>query len=416
MTKWHSLPDILDALYEVCENGGSWARPLDLVADATGSCAAVYQHFDRRTDAVVEMETRNLSDERVAEYQARYAFIDPRVAYAKRCRRRMVIADSAFTTEREMGRSEYYEDFLAPQGLRYFGAAILDVQPETLAAFGVQRRSVEGHAEPDDLKLLDVLRPHVERVARLRRLDLYREGLLTAAEDAIESARRGIALVAGSGHAVLVNAEIRRIVERGDGLRLEGGYLVASHAGDRARLSSAIAGAGAIANGAIRAGGRQTLRLRRPYWPEPLIVVVLPAGRRGHRCRSAVVPPLALLSVSRPERRGRPDLALIAEAFDLTPQEARIAQGLAAGADLPTIADRLGITGNTLRGYLKVIYSKTLTHRQADLVSKILALGFPDDLRSTGPARGGPGDGRREDGAAASQASGRHPVRAGGRR
>ena len=54
--------------------------------------------------------------------------------------------------------------------------------------------------------------------------------------------------------------------------------------------------------------------------------------------------------------------------FGLTRAEARLAGCLAAGDDLASAAERLGVSQGTLRGALKAIFRKTGTKRQAELV------------------------------------------------
>jgi DNA-binding CsgD family transcriptional regulator len=56
----------------------------------------------------------------------------------------------------------------------------------------------------------------------------------------------------------------------------------------------------------------------------------------------------------------------------LTRAEASVARLLAGGAGLEEIARELDISLNTVRGHLKQIFAKTGTHRQAQLVSKLL--------------------------------------------
>jgi DNA-binding CsgD family transcriptional regulator len=55
--------------------------------------------------------------------------------------------------------------------------------------------------------------------------------------------------------------------------------------------------------------------------------------------------------------------------FDLTPAEARLAQGLARGDALEQVARTLGIKMSTARTQLAVIFAKTQTPRQSALVA-----------------------------------------------
>jgi len=59
--------------------------------------------------------------------------------------------------------------------------------------------------------------------------------------------------------------------------------------------------------------------------------------------------------------------------YNLTPSEAKLAELLASGCDLPRAAWRLDIGLNTVRTHLQRIYSKTDTHHQSELVALLLA-------------------------------------------
>jgi DNA-binding CsgD family transcriptional regulator len=82
----------------------------------------------------------------------------------------------------------------------------------------------------------------------------------------------------------------------------------------------------------------------------------------------------ALLVIT--DLNARPQLpdGLIREAFGLTPAEARLAAALAAGEDLRTAAERLGMTRETARWRLKVIFSKADVKRQSELVALLTKL------------------------------------------
>jgi DNA-binding CsgD family transcriptional regulator len=54
--------------------------------------------------------------------------------------------------------------------------------------------------------------------------------------------------------------------------------------------------------------------------------------------------------------------------FDLTPAQARLVVLLFAGTSLRSCAKALGIKYETARSYLKSVFQKTGTHRQAELV------------------------------------------------
>ena len=63
-----------------------------------------------------------------------------------------------------------------------------------------------------------------------------------------------------------------------------------------------------------------------------------------------------------------PDLPLLHGLFDVTPREAQLCAALAVGRSLKAAAALLGMRLSTARAHLDHIFSKTGTHRQAELV------------------------------------------------
>jgi DNA-binding CsgD family transcriptional regulator len=85
----------------------------------------------------------------------------------------------------------------------------------------------------------------------------------------------------------------------------------------------------------------------------------------------------------------RPQIAsaqILQDLFDLTPAEARVARGIAAGKTIRDIAGEAGLAYGTVRQQLKSVFGKTGVSRQADLVGLLVggALGFPGKAPSGG--------------------------------
>jgi len=68
------------------------------------------------------------------------------------------------------------------------------------------------------------------------------------------------------------------------------------------------------------------------------------------------------------EGRGISQADFLEGFFALTPVQARLVALLFAGASLRSCAEELGIKYESARGYLKAVFEKTGTHRQAELV------------------------------------------------
>ncbi|WP_161790438.1 helix-turn-helix transcriptional regulator, partial [Inquilinus limosus] len=83
-------------------------------------------------------------------------------------------------------------------------------------------------------------------------------------------------------------------------------------------------------------------------------------------------PARAAIFIAAPDEARAVDGRALMTAFGLTAREAEVASRLASGATIGSLAAEWGVSVNTLRGYLKAVFGKTGTCRQADLVRLVM--------------------------------------------
>jgi len=111
------------------------------------------------------------------------------------------------------------------------------------------------------------------------------------------------------------------------------------------------------------------------------IVHIIPVRAPANDVFTAASCVLVITSVARPEIACA---EVIQGLFDLTPAEARVARGIAAGNTVDDLATEAGIAAGTVRQQLKSVFSKTGVSRQTELVAILIgsALGFPTEIQS----------------------------------
>ena len=185
-----------------------------------------------------------------------------------------------------------------------------------------------------------------------------------AAHDVMDRLPIGIVLLDAEGKALSANAEARVVLEAGWGLVIADGRLCAVAAGEQPRLQEAIGEVLAASS------GQRALALRRAAGTGHLEVLVSAIRREWRGLRGALA--AAVVFVSDPDRNTSIAPHVIRELYGLTRRESSVAELLVRGLTVNQIAERLGVTRETIRTHLKRVHSKTGTRRESDLVRQLL--------------------------------------------
>ncbi len=103
----------------------------------------------------------------------------------------------------------------------------------------------------------------------------------------------------------------------------------------------------------------------------PLIIRVLPVDGAA---RNPFLGARAIFVFTDTGTRPQVKAELASTVFGLTPAEAQLAVRMAAGSSIEQVAGELAISQETARRHLKVVFSKTGTHRQGELVALLSRL------------------------------------------
>jgi DNA-binding CsgD family transcriptional regulator len=183
---------------------------------------------------------------------------------------------------------------------------------------------------------------------------------------AFEQVGRAALLVDSQSRVLEFNAHVRF----GDGLQLSRGVLQPPVLADRQRLQRFIAAV--LADKEQASPTSAMLTLPRPSGLRPWLI-------DGIGCMG-VLPEVpkraaALLLITDVERPARVSCELLIELFGLTLTEARLACGLAAGKSLQDVSAEMAISEGHARQRLKIVFNKTGTSRQGELIALLAKLG-----------------------------------------
>ena len=262
-----------------------------------------------------------------------------------------------FTTPDEMARSAYYQEFLAPHGLRWF-AGVKVACGDDLWCLSVQGSIAQGPFTRHELRTYSKLSASLASAAGLARVLAFAR--VEAALEAFEVSGTGAVLIGRYGQHVRANASAERLF--GSDLQLRRGRLLSRERPATAALDRAL---------------HQLLWARDDETTSPPVLLPRRTGRpilaypiRLTSLAQEVLGPAHGMVVLVDLERDSPHAQeVLRSLFRLTAAEARLAGLLASGGSLEEAAVALGVSYETVRNQLKAVFAKTDTRRQAELVA-----------------------------------------------
>lgn len=219
------------------------------------------------------------------------------------------------------------------------------------------------------------LLPHLSKVVSLNRSFALLQQRYRAAIAALDRFKIGACVMTPDGEAIVTNAEARRILDLGDGVRLQASNrLEFSRAADARALDEAVVKLSATACG-FASDTEALLIIERKSGLRPFIMEVAPLRdsnaelERGfHGVLVYLIDPQNLSTIS---------IDRMVPLFGFTLAEAEVCRLMMLGLSSGEIAERRSVAEGTIKTQFRAIYAKTGVHRRVDLIRLALTVDPP---------------------------------------
>ena len=369
------ITPIIGLAYEATLDPSKWSEAVSLLAETFGGVGTIFSQDTLNADGTL-FEAARFDPGAIQAYFDHFAALNPWTPIIATLQPGAVVASDDMVPRPTYERTEFYNDWLQPQGL-YLGLGCLLARDETLLTqISVLRPfEADGHS-PEERAAWAQAMPHFRRAMRVRR-EIGAAGLARdAAYGALERLAIGALVVDAVGRILFANRVALAWLKARDGI---------AEIGQRLRAESAAATEALLALVTQAAKppslvGDGWLPLPRRFGPagprRPLGALVCPLQPESPATLSLIgMPrPAALVLIRDPDAAdaaGAQPAALM-RLFGLTRAEARLTAALADGKSVEEIALENGTTLNTTRTHLKSVLSKTGTSRQGELVALVL--------------------------------------------
>lgn len=301
--------------------------------------------------------------ESIQPYIEYYRRLDPwTISYLKHPNQ--VRAGYEEVPERELVKTEFYNDFASRFGLFRPMGVVTDIEPGVTLSLALSRNSMQNLLQPEDKAALEQLAPHVKRALQTRmRFEAGTSGWQASAFDQLAF---GVVVCEAFGRVIYANAAAGSLTAQSRGLRLAGvptrvGALVPKEAEALARLVFAAASP-RPSGGGVRLTGADGRSLSVLVTPLPPAVA---DGFGGGK---------ALLSIAREDATPSAGVSALRSLYGLSQAQAELCRGLATGKTFEEIAVERGVAVSTLRTHLATVLVRTGSRNLRDLIRLLGAL------------------------------------------
>lgn len=256
--------------------------------------------------------------------------------------------------------TEFHNDWIRPHDIEagLFVRLTHGSRPASLVVAGSQRRrpfDTDGRRN-----LVGALVPHLRQAIDTQMRFAALSDRAARFSDAVDRLSHGVVVVTADRLVVEANSFADELLSQGDGLSIVGGRLSASASASQRALAQAIDSA--LGRG-VRSG--RSLTCERISGRPSFVMHVVPLDPADTAIRSR---PLATVLIIDPARESHSPAATLRQLYGMTAAEAAVACLALHGQGVPTISEQLSLSPTTVRTHLRAIFSKTRTHRQAELV------------------------------------------------
>lgn len=357
---------LIGDLYEAAVREDGFLEVFQTVAESLG--ANVFHMFSwnaLRNAPHLSIYTPDMNwDATIERYDQYYGALDPRRSFVETAAIGNFVCCQDHLSEQDIARSEFFQDYQLPSGLRYLMGVRLARAGSDDILLGLLRMKDRPPYTLEDRAAAAGLVGHLQRSINLwqdARI-LHRDAAL--GNELMEQLGLAVFALDRGFRLVFANRAAEAMLRATTCLKLEHGRLASTTAADNDGLQAAMARVGKTRKG-------ESLALRAAAGAPPEIFLNI-AGVPGLVARPAFGDATLLVTA---RRRGAAPLVNARQlqgAFRLSAAEAAVAEALICGKSPDEYAASASVSLATVRTQLRAIFDKTHTRSQAEAVGVML--------------------------------------------
>src|SRR6516165_9149904 len=213
--------------YEAANDPSRWNDFLQLFSETIHAPSAVFLTHDNTHQNANASAGIGIEPAWVKSYQEHFVTINPWLV-SHPFRHEVVALGEQILNDRELVRTEFYNDFLRPNDWFYSCGVLAARDQSTTSEITAIRSRRAGSFTSNEVALFEYLAPHLQCAVRIQNRIAGLESGLNAATGVLDRFPTGIVAVNSDAKVILTNRAADAILKRGDGLMSRNGLRAAS--------------------------------------------------------------------------------------------------------------------------------------------------------------------------------------------
>jgi DNA-binding CsgD family transcriptional regulator/PAS domain-containing protein len=364
MSTRSKVDEVIRDAYDCVVTEDGWNGLLASYARLVGADSGVIYVKPRTAAGTLIASLDYDASSQLSKYLSYYETRSPLLALYRQLPEAEIYALGEFAFSPDYRRTEYFQDWVRPQGYADLLGTHLVRTPQLYAWLALRRSEQRGTYTRPEILAAKRVAPHLMRAIKFRSQLEEERANASSLRGALEALRFGILIVDAGARVLMANRPADAIFRACDGLRCRHGRLACNRSNETSALHHAI-------RALTQAGAASDLYASRSNGHRPLTLHVMPISSLS--AWNGFAPPsgVAVVFVMDP-MSSVPNVAGFAATYALTSAETRVLREIVACGGLVQAAEKLQIAVPTARTHLQNVFSKTATNNQAELVQLVM--------------------------------------------
>lgn len=306
---------------------------------------------------------------KVDRYLTYYEQTSPLIAYYRDQPAGVVKALGRYAFSATYRETEYFQDWVRPQGFADILGGHLARTPQVYAWLSIRRNEKRGTYSKPEVRLANCVVGHMHRAISLRSKFDFEHCALDNVRQSLEVVAFGVLIVDVNAKIIMGNSAAESMLRESKAIQAQHGRLVCKRTHDTGALHQAIRQAACKFDVFQRVSA--DLQIACDTDSRTVMMHVVPMGPGSLWCGLAPSPAAAAVFIVDPSR-WTANVDRFAAIYRLTDAERRTLSEIMTAGGVVVAAKKLGISVPTVRTHLQHIFEKTGTNNQAELVRLVM--------------------------------------------